>query len=545
MKNRLLPLVFSMMLVLGFGAKAQTTITTVGTGYTGSNGAGAGYAVTFVVENLSGNDILLTGVGNYWNSGESGNAELWYSSTSLSGTYGTLATPTWNLITSNNVTVSATGITPAFSNMTFLIPNGAQYRFALYSAAYCRYSGTGVGTCTPNTFTTGGVSLKVGDVQINSAYIGYASTNNPRFFTGYITFANACALPQNVAASNITVNSANLSWTKPSGSAGSEYVFNQTAASPTGSGTFTTGTTYSASGLNLNSTYYFHVRNKCSATSFSSWVNYSFTTANAYCLAPTNILFSNITTSSVNLLWSLMPTSDHYQYIVDQTTSAPAYNTAINTTAISASVTGLLPDTKYYVHLRSICLGGADSSIWKLDSFVTKNYCGAPEVLVPNLGSNNPIAIWGKIASAISYEYRVTATSTPPSFGDEVKDTTVTVTLPNDSKEQYLHVRTKCNSQFLFSNWTTTQLRTTSIYNVSGNENTIQVYPNPVKDVLFVSVKGAEEGVYNLTDITGKTMLQGVLHANEQINTAGLPNGTYLLKCTINSAAEVLKVIKQ
>ena len=547
MKHKLLLLLIAPALVLlgKTGSAQPVTITTAGTGYTGTNGAGAGYAITFVVENLSGNDILLTDVGNFWNSGESGLAELWYSTTSLSGSYGTLATPTWNLIASNNVTVAATGITQAFSNLTFLIPNGAQYRFALNSYGYCRYSGTGAGTCTPNTFTANGVTLKVGDVQISGSYIGYGATNNPRFFTGYITFINACALPQNIGVSNITVNSADIQWTPPGGSAGSEYILDQNPGNPSGAGTTTSVAIYHASGLSANTIYYFHLRNQCNSTSYSSWTTSAFTTANAYCIPPTNILYSNLTSNSVDLLWSLMPTASHYDYKVDQQIADPAYGNYTSTTAISAKIIGLMPDTKYYTHVRSVCLNGNDSSVWRLDSFVTKNYCGAPDVHVNGTGTIAPSAWWYKVPFAVSYEYKVTSLQSPPSYGTEISDTVVYLSLPAGNTGQYLHVRTKCNSQFSFSDWTTTTLRNPveAVNNMGYSEAGFSVYPNPVKDVL--NIAAGDEGAYILTNITGSVVANGDLHRNTQVDFVQLPAGAYLLKCITNKGTAVVRVIKE
>src|SRR5215217_2004920 len=111
-------------------ATAQTINTTVGsTGYNGTNNAGAGAAVTFVIENTSGVGILLTDVRNYYGAGNAGTTELYYSTTSLSGGYGTLVAPDWTLIASGTQTAPTAGIQPITwtGGLSFLIPNGAQY----------------------------------------------------------------------------------------------------------------------------------------------------------------------------------------------------------------------------------------------------------------------------------------------------------------------------------------------------------------------------------------------------------------------------------
>ena len=228
---------------------AQTTInTTVGsTGYTGGNGAGANYAITFAIENNSGGPILLTDVSSWWNVGESGSVSLYYSSTSLNGSVAVpVPSPPWTFIQSGTETVVTAGLQTITwaSPLSFTIPSGTQYRFALLCGGYCRYSGTGVGTCTPNVFTSGGVSLEVGDYMAGGGYVGYGATNGPRFFTGTVTFmpAGPCTSPPTAGtttttnANPCTGSSYNLGLTGNTGGTGQTY---QWQSGPTATGPWT------------------------------------------------------------------------------------------------------------------------------------------------------------------------------------------------------------------------------------------------------------------------------------------------------------------
>lgn len=189
---------------------AQETLnTTVGsTGYTGTNSSGNGYAITFVIANNSGQDILITEMGRWGSTSHNGTtSELWYSTSSLSGTYGTLAGPTWTLAhtqTVSGVTTSA-GIAPFNTNIGLIMPAGETWRFAAYTTGPNQYSGTGVGTCTPNTFTSpSGVVMYTGDYSISGNYVGFGATNNPRFFTGYLTFEIMANGPNDAGITAIT-----------------------------------------------------------------------------------------------------------------------------------------------------------------------------------------------------------------------------------------------------------------------------------------------------------------------------------------------------
>lgn len=443
--------------------------------------------------------------------------------------------------------------------------------------------------------------------------------------------ASTCAAPTGLTAGSVTNNSASLTWTAVAGSQGYEYVLDQTSANPSGSGTPISPTNYNASGLNPNTTYYIHVRNKCSSTSFSSWVTIPFTTLNfvscstpavvsvvptststailswspvpgttgyeyvvnqssgnpvgngiaisttsvpltgltggssyyvhvrnvcaptdksvwlhqpftmPVCNTPTNVLISNITDSTTDLLWSQMPNASGYDYEVDFSKLAPTTYKTTNTFA--AHLTSLVPNSKYYVHVRSRCFA-ADTSAWRLDSFVTLMVCYAPIVQVNALGTNEPYAFWDPIPTAVGYEYTVTTTANSPSFGNPIYTPFTGLTLPDDGKDYYLHVRTKCNSMFTFSQWSTVALRTgiTDIPVVTGKG--LEIYPNPVSDVLYI--KNAKLGAsYSIVDMAGRVLNNDVIKdTTQQIDVSKLPSGIYLLKIN-DSTVTQSRFVKQ
>lgn len=183
-------------------AQAQTTISSFasGTNYTGGNGVSGNSAITFAVQNASGADIILTQIDNYLNTltvVSPTNVTLWYSATSLSDAP-TITAPNWTQIAGPvSLSVPATGLYTHFNGLTLLIPNGVTYRFAIQSSNGITYSGASP-TPSPFTFTTGGVSLLCGGAQIGGLNVGYGGAfpspvNNPRAFTGAITFVAAAA----------------------------------------------------------------------------------------------------------------------------------------------------------------------------------------------------------------------------------------------------------------------------------------------------------------------------------------------------------------
>ncbi|HMI77552.1 MAG TPA: kelch repeat-containing protein, partial [Ferruginibacter sp.] len=85
--------------------------------------------------------------------------------------------------------------------------------------------------------------------------------------------------------------------------------------------------------------------------------------------------------------------------------------------------------------------------------------------------------------------------------------------------------------------------RIISIKQIPG-ETGLSLFPNPVKDVLFVQVKGVKgNAVLEITDVSGRKIKENHLQLNENtsfsVNSSDLPKGTYLL--LIKSSAKTFQ----
>jgi hypothetical protein len=538
------------------GINAQTTInTTVGsTGYTGSTSTSSNSFVTFVVANNSGGGILLTDVGSYSTTSFNGiTATLWYSSTSLSGTVGTLGNPTWTQVGQQVISgITSTGVNPFITGMSFLIPNGSTYRFALHVAnTSIRYSG---GTPTPNNFTANGVSLYTGNYQINGSNVGYVLTLNPRYFTGFISFMPAgppCPGPTGATATNILSTSATLSWNPVSGSVGYDYVVDQNASlTPPYTPSTITNTTFNKTGLTPSTQYYLHVRNKCSANNPSPWVDYAFTTLPP-CEPPKGFQATNLEPSSATLNWDPWPSAQTYDVIVDQVAAAPVSTTGAVNTALTSIPTGTLQEnTLYYVHIRSNCAGG-QQSWWSLDSFLTPIPCREPKVKIDYVNTDEAVAYWDPVPTATRYEYAITTSPTPPPVGTEYPSTAVHTSALNDGREYFVHVRSHCNSIGIVgtSPWGTASFKTfpVSVKGAGRDQLSVAAYPNPVDNLLTIEVSGRRTAAAELilTNVAGKE-LQHIRaeNAKTNIDMSGLAPGIYFVRYTDQAYSRVIRITK-
>jgi hypothetical protein len=278
--------------LLVIGGFSQTTISTqVGsTNYTGGNGLTGNVGVTFVVENASGGPINITQVASqFLVASNNATVRLWYHPTSLSGTTPSVNVANgWVLVaTRTNLPVPVDGITPLFSGLLFQMPAATTYRFALESTVNIRYSGTGTTTNvpTPSTFTAGGVSLRVGDVQYAAANVGYAVTftsgngvlnNTPRWFTGSITFEPAlpCTSPPTpgvaVTSNNLVCPNTNFNLSLSGNSTGTGQTFQWQSSPDSLTWTDISGATSQSLTTSLTNLTYYRCVVTCSAISANS-----------------------------------------------------------------------------------------------------------------------------------------------------------------------------------------------------------------------------------------------------------------------------------
>jgi hypothetical protein len=550
MRNKSL-FILSILTLLSFtGLKAQVTITS--TGYLGYYYAAAsassiypGGGITFNVVNTNSSPIALTSVGysaylNY-------NAELWYSSTSLTGGTGIInaSNTAWTLAASvTNPTVTfATIANNFFTGFSVLIPANTTYRFAVKQDG-ALFGGP---TLIPGTFSSNGVTLDANSYWGADQFGGLVYTGYGYY--GSITFTD-CFPPTGLSATNILSKTADVSWNAVTGSTGYDYLVDMNPTYTGGTYTTVTGTTYNITGLTPNTTYYLHVRNRCSSTSQSGWANFMFKTLPP-CSIPANMKTPNLQPNSTGLSWDPVVVALTYDYVVDQTTADPVSATNIqNTPTPTGSWVGLTEDTKYYVHIRSNCTG--EQSNWSLDSFVTPIPCRAPQISIDNINIDEAVAYWKAIPTAVSYEYAITTTSTPPVNGTDYQFTSIHASALNDGKEYFMHVRSFCISQGIesFSPWATASFKTFAlgVNNTAADGFSIDAFPNPAHNKLNIRLNGKSIGdaVLHMTDLSGKIIRNiSNLHKQQEVDLGGIAPGIYMLRYKDDTHNQVIKITKQ
>jgi len=82
----------------------------------------------------------------------------------------------------------------------------------------------------------------------------------------------------------------------------------------------------------------------------------------------------------------------------------------------------------------------------------------------------------------------------------------------------------------------------------TGNDNLtngLVIYPNPVKDKLYIRHNNSQLDALEIVDISGRLFVKEENFTGKSINVSKLEKGVYLLHVTVNGKLSVHKFIKQ
>jgi hypothetical protein len=335
--------------------------------------------------------------------------------------------------------------------------------------------------------------------------------NQPSFSPNYVAFDDfelklspACPTPS-ASASSVTSSTADVSWSAvPSATLGYEYVLDNVATDPTGSGTSTTATTYAATGLTQLTTYYFHIRSVCSAGTYSTWSTISFTTL---ATPPVNDNCGSATVLTPGATFAANPLIATNVGATGSTETAPGCASYLGgdvwySVVVPASGNLTLEN-------RTNAGGFTDSG-----AAIYSGTCGA--LVLIDCDDSSSIA------------------------GDDHPLMTVTGRTPGEVL--YYRVWEYGNNSF-----STVQVSAydASLSTTSFDKSNFVAYPNPVKDVLNLSYKTAISNV-SVLNLLGQEVLNTKANSNDvQVNMSTLNTGAYIVNITVEDTVHTIKVIKE
>ncbi|WP_196887886.1 fibronectin type III domain-containing protein [Aureivirga sp. CE67] len=266
------------------------------------------------------------------------------------------------------------------------------------------------------------------------------------------------------------------------------------------------------------------------------------------CIPSTDVVASNITTQSADITWTTGGATSWEVIVVASSDVMPENGEVVDVESYAAL--NLTPDTEYAVYVRDICAED-NMSIWtEVYNFTTAEEtiidCNVPtNIAASNITSESADITW-TTGGAFAWEVIVVASSEDmPDNGVVVSEESYAATDLIANTEYAVYVRDMCDANNM-SEWSEVYNFTTAMIGVS--ENTIEglkVYPNPIKDAIFISANEeiSSVEVYN-------TLGQVVLRANNlgsslKLDVSTLSNGTYTLKLTTKSTVASHRVIKK
>jgi len=364
--------------------------------------------------------------------------------------------------TPQNVVVDPVTITANQAVVTWNAVTGVRF----YEIRYRSVGSTNwlVTTSVTNRATLGGLLNNTQyEVQVRTVCL----LDQNSLYSASVSFrtsAASCALPSGLTASNITLNSATVSWTAPPNVTRFDLQYRIV-----GSITWTTvsdinATSRDLTGLQTGATYEYSVRSRCTGGSVSNYVNPLGTfTVQPVCQPPTTTMVTNIETNRAIVSWTANPQAVSYQVYIRKIGSQSGFFVTVRPPSFTLPLVNLQAGTSYVVAVRTVCGSNNTSGVGDSVRFTTVRLCTAPNtILLQNILSQEATVSFSAVTGAVGYEISYKRT-------DEANYTTLpvttqtTVVLPNlrESTDYEVRVRTVCVENTTFSPYLESNFRTT------------------------------------------------------------------------------------
>ena len=322
----------------------------------------------------------------------------------------------------------------------------------------------------------------------------------------------SCDTPNNVLATGVTYNSANITWVAPTvAPLGYEYVLDSVATDPSTSGTNINAINYFASLLSPTITYYFHIRSMCAVGVYSNWVTVPFTTP---ATPPAN---DDCTGAIALTLGSVFADQVQSGTIIAATTTA----------GITPSCQSLFAADVWYSLV--VPASGSVTIETQVDS--------------TNSMSDSVVAAFSGSCGSLT-EIGCDDDGGPTGVNNYMSILSLSALNPGDTIyvgvwKYAIAAPTSTNSQFKISAYDASLSNT-----IFGNEN-FSFYPNPVKDVLNISNAIAITKIQVINLLGQEMIIKSINDINGQVDMSQLSAGTYLVKVTSDNQVKTIKVIKE
>jgi Fibronectin type III domain/Secretion system C-terminal sorting domain len=357
----------------------------------------------------------------------------------------------------------------------------------------------------------------------------------------------ACDVVRDIQVTNITAATATIKWGLPAVGApeGYEWELRTSGAAGSGStGLLSTGTLAAGSislnvnGLTSNTTHFFYIRSNCGGTGISEWVSYAFASACVPASIPYSENFNSVTTPNLPGCTRIEEINDHYKWYTTSGISNSAPFSLYHPNSFSS------PFDDWFFTAPLQLTGGV---LYRLTFYTRQEVAGNSDALEVRLGN---------------FAESTAMNSTPVYSNSNITNTSfqlVTVDFFTPvTGVYYLGFRSMIGGSprgLFIDDINVVANVTTSVRDFRNNSGTIikQVYPNPVKDKLVLSVNADKDfGRMNaiVHDNSGRVLKSFILQlngaGNYTIDIKELASGVYMIeteheKTGVRSMSKVVK----
>lgn len=224
-----------------------------------------------------------------------------------------------------------------------------------------------------------------------------------------------CTVPSNITASNITENSAQITWVGTSNA--TDYWFFYRAVNGAWVAISSAAATTLLGGLLPNTTYEIMIASNCGGvyTDFSPTATF-MTLTTIPCPAPAFLVAPTVSNTSATVVWEAVPGALNY-YVEYQDVNGPTWWFFETTANTSTTIYGLTSGTTYKVRVSVDCGQGytlPTPQILLTPAIEGSTTCGAPtSITIANLTPTSAQLTWNSAAGANGYQvqYQVAGTT--------------------------------------------------------------------------------------------------------------------------------------
>ncbi|MET3534961.1 fibronectin type III domain-containing protein [Chryseobacterium limigenitum] len=349
-----------------------------------------------------------------------------------------------------------------------------------------------------------------------------------------ISFAE-CGIPKAINATNISLNSAQITWSLISTAEGYHVSYRKTGESDWKQ-VFVSSNEVNLINLTADTDYEVQVASSCSGTigEFSDAVNFK-TKSLGVCGVPKRVTVYHIGANTASATWANVSGASSYNINYRMIGSGAQSNWS-NVTAYTNSVvlSGLAADKEYEVRISTVCDETSSSDYTTPVGFKTLlvgTGCQSPEAInINTITSTTANVNWEAVAASTGgyvLLYKRTAANT---WWEDMATSSNNAALSGlrPGTDYQVKIASICDGRLgEFSNPVDFSTLN-NIDSVTANHaKEIKLYPNPAIDILNVN-NISDNAIYKIYNSTGKMINSGNITQNK-INVSQLSQGIYII----------------